>query len=275
MIEIPIFKYKDIDINYVKKGKGEPLLMFQGWGTTIDGWTFQIPFFRKKMMIIALDNRGVGGSSRPNYPYTMDMFIDEAKALLDFLGIQEKIHVIGISMGGMTALNFVLKYPNIVKTLTLLATTAAIDLDGFNSLLDQYKTIMEDLDEEEGFKRKLELMFSEAFIHGLDEDEVLYNIVYDTLMRKNTTTMQDLINRGAAIKGHDVRDLISKISQPTLIMHGTADKMVPFKDSELLHETLPNSKLVPLEGFGHGSVLIEDAERVNAIIWDFIKDYID
>ncbi len=274
MVKIPIFNHGDIEINYVKRGKGEPLLMFQGWGTTIDGWTFQLPFFKRKMMVIALDNRGVGGSSRPDYPYTMDMFLDESKALLDFLGIKEKIHVMGISMGGMVALNFVLKHPDTVKTLVLLATTAAIDMDGFDSLFEQYKTIMEDLEEEEGYQKKLDLMFSESFIQRLKEDATLNKVLFDTLMRKNTTTVQNLINRGAAIKDHDVRNSLHEITQPTLIVHGMADKMVPFEDSKVLDEKIPNSKLVPLEGYGHGSVLVEDAEKVNNIIWDFLQEHL-
>ncbi len=63
------------------------------------------------MMVIALHNRGTGKSSRPNYPYTMDMFVDDIKGLLDHLEIKNKIHLAGISMGGMIAQNFVLKYP--------------------------------------------------------------------------------------------------------------------------------------------------------------------
>ncbi|MFX0069688.1 MAG: alpha/beta fold hydrolase, partial [Candidatus Hermodarchaeota archaeon] len=50
--------------------------MVQGLGQNLDGWTLQLNFFKKKMKAITLDNRGVGKSSRPNYEYTMDMFVE-------------------------------------------------------------------------------------------------------------------------------------------------------------------------------------------------------
>ncbi len=277
MIEIPIFKYGDIDINYVKKGKGEPLVLIQGWATTLEGWAFQLPFFRRKMMVIALDNRGIGGSSRPNYPYTMDMFVDEIKALLDSLGVQQKIHICGISMGGMIALNYVLKYPDTVKTLVLLSTSAFNRKEFAEPITEKYRAIMQDLELEEGFKVKLDLMFSESFIKRVNDDKVLRNTLFEQLMIKSasTATWQNLENRGAAITEHDVRDSLSKITQPTLIMHGTEDKYIPLEDAKILNEKIPNSTLIILEGFGHASVLIEDAEKVNNSIWNFIQEHFD
>ena len=261
----------------MKRGKGEPLVLIQGWATTLDGWAFQIPFFRRKMMVVALDNRGIGGSSRPNYPYTMDMFVDETKALLDSLGIQQKIHLCGISMGGMIAQNFVLKQPDMVKTLILLSNTPYYREEFAQPIMEEYRAIMQDLDLEEGFKRKLDLMFSESFIKRVNEDEVLRNTLFDTLMIKSASnaSWQDLENRGAALIKHDTRSNLQKITQPTLIIHGTEDKFIPLEDAYLLDEKIPNSKLITLEGFGHGSILIEDAERVNNLIWKFIQEHLD
>ncbi len=276
MKDIPIFKYEDIDINYIKKGKGEPLVLLQGWATTLEGWLFQLPFFRKKMMVIALDNRGVGGSSRPNYAYNMEMFLKETKALFDFFGIQEKIHLMGVSMGGMIAQNFVLKYPEKVKTLILLATSAFYKSELANPIIEEYRAIMQDLDLEEGFKRKLNLMFSESFIKRVNEDKVLSDSLYEQLMVKSVSnaSWQDLSNRAAAIRAHDTYDSLHDITQPTLIIHGTADKFIPLDDAKLLNEKIPNSKLSILDNLGHGSVLVEDTDRINTLIWDFLKEQI-
>ncbi len=229
------------------------------------------------MMVVALDNRGIGGSSRPNYPYTMDMFLNETKTLLDSLGIQQKIHLCGISMGGSIAQNFALKYPDMVKTLILLSTTPYLREQFAQPIREEYRAIMQDLDLEEGFKRKLDLMFSKSFIRRVNEEEVLRNALFDTLMIKSASnaTWQDLENRGAALTSHDTRGNLQKITHPTLIIHGTEDKFIPVKDAHLLDEKIPNSKLITLEGFGHGSILIEDAERVNNLIWNFIQENLD
>ncbi|MHA1492061.1 MAG: alpha/beta fold hydrolase [Promethearchaeota archaeon] len=272
MIYIPIFKFEDIEINYVKRGKGRPLVLFQGLGQGIGSWTFQLPFFKRKMLVIALDNRGVGKSSRPNYPYTMDMFIEETKNLLEFLNIKDKIHVMGISMGGMIAQSFVLKYPEMVKTVILLATSAHMDP---NPLIEQYKYFMEKLDLEEAFKRRLELMFSKNFIKNVQEDQTLLDALKNKMMLENPTRLQDYINRGAAISNHDTRDSLHKISQPTLIMAGTEDQIIPFAESKFLHEKIPNSRLELFDGYGHGSLLVEDAEKTNNMIWEFIQEHLE
>lgn len=205
------------------------------------------------------------------------MFVDETKALLDFLGIQQKIHLCGISMGGMIAQNFVLKHPDMVKTLILLSTTPYYREENAQPITEEYRAIMQDLDLEEGFKRKLDLMFSESFIRRVNEEEVLRNALFDTLMVKSASnaTWQDLENRGSALLNHDTRNSLQKITQPTLIMHGTDDKFIPVEDAHLLDEKIPNSKLITLKGFGHGSILVEDAERVNNLIWHFIQENLD
>ena len=118
-------------------------------------------------------------------------------------------------------------------------------------------------------------MFSKSFIQRVSEEEVLRNTLFDTLMIKSASnaTWQDLENRGAAILAHDTRETLQKINQPTLILHGTDDKYIPLEDAYLLDERIPNSKLITLEGFGHGSILIEDAEKVNNLIWNFIQEH--
>lgn len=267
---MPIFNYKDVEINYLKRGKGEPLLMFQGLGQTIDSWTFQLPFFKRKMMVIALDNRGVGGSSRPDYPYTMDMFVDESKALLDYLEIKDKVHLIGVSLGGLIAQNFVLKHPELVKTITLLATASHLDP---GPLLDRYRIIIEEMEPENAFISRLELLFSDEFIKRVKEDRKLYDTLFDKL-GKSTTRMQDYKNRSAAVKGLNTADLLHAISQPTLVLAGSEDKLVPVEESKVLHEKIPNSTLEIIEGYGHGSLLVEDFQKVNNTIWNFIEQYI-
>lgn len=277
MITIPLFRYEDIDINYIKKGKGEPLVLLQGWATTLGGWTFQLPFFKRKMMVIALDNRGIGESSRPNYPYTMDMFVDETKALLDSLGVNQKINLCGISMGGMIALNFVIKYPEKVNTLILLSTSSYYRREFGDPIAEKYRAIMQDMELEEGFKMKLDLMFSETFIKRVNETKTLYDTLFDLLMIKSasSSTWQDLENRAAAIENHDTRESLKKINHPTLIIHGSDDKYVPLEDAEFMNKNIPNSKLITLDGFGHGSVLIEDTEKINNLIWNFIQVHLD
>ena len=226
------------------------------------------------MMVLSLDNRGNGKSSKPDYPYSMEMFIDETNAFLEFLEIKEKIHLVGTSMGGMTAQNFVLKYPKKVKTLILISTSAFLGED-FEVMFEEYRKIRNELTPEVGFKRMLELSFSEPFLERLNKDELLNNALFEELFIKNTMSWQDYTNQAAAVRSHDTRELLNKIGIPTLILHGTSDKEISFNHAEFLHKKIPNSKLIPLEGLGHGGPLITEYERVNTLMWNFIQENLD
>ena len=105
-----IAEVNGIKISYDIKGKGFPLILIHGFGSKKEIWKPQIIDFSKKYKTITFDLRGTGKTDRPNYPYTMEMFADDIKGLIDYLKF-ESVHLIGRSLGGMIAQNFVLKYP--------------------------------------------------------------------------------------------------------------------------------------------------------------------
>ena len=268
---IPIFTHNDIEINYIMKGKGKPLVLVHGFGTKYQGWNFQISYFEKRMKVIALDNRGVGKSSRPNYHYTMDMFVEDIKALLDHLNIRDKIHLCGISLGGMIVQNFVLKYPEITKTLILCATSAFYDP---GPLLKSFELIKE-LNLEERVEALLPFTHSRAFIRKLKNDQKLFDsLKADTIFitpTKDSTHFQDYMNQANAMNTHDTREFLNNIRIPTLILGASKDRLIPFPHQEFLHEKILNSKLEILKGCGH-AFPIEMPEKVNELMWNFIKE---
>jgi 3-oxoadipate enol-lactonase len=251
-------------------GKGVPLVFISGWGGTIKNFEFQIPYFQQKMTIIALDNRGSGGSSRPNYPYTMDMFVEDIKNLLDYLGIQEKIHLCGVSMGGMIAQHFALSYPEMVKTLILCATSAYAKVE--TQFLLNLRKKAQTIDLESEFKNLLPLLFTKNYIKILKNDRKLKEQIKNIFMSE-VASLQDRINQGEAIiNTHDTRNELNQIKQPTLISVGSKDYFLTH--SKFLHEGIKNSKLEIIEGFGHG-FFIEAADLFNNVIWNFIKEYLE
>ncbi|MBY9004916.1 MAG: alpha/beta hydrolase [Candidatus Lokiarchaeota archaeon] len=261
------FKHDGLEFYYIVEGKGEPLVLISGLGSK-NSWEFQIPYFSKTMRIITLHNRGVGKSSRPDYPYTMTMYIDDIKALLDHLEIKEKVNICGISMGGMIAQQFVLKYPEIVKKLILCATTA---YHGEASSVINSQKEMANSTLEQKFKVRVAALYSRPFRKKLKTDVQTYEILKNNFM-EDPTRPQDFINQGAAVRDHDTRDQLSKISQPTLILVGNEDRIIlGLHHSELLNDKIPNSTLKIIEKTGHGFI-VEEADTVNELIRDFINE---
>lgn len=274
VILIPIFKQKDIEINYIMEGAGEPLVLVHGFGTKLQGWHFQIEFFKKLMKVIALDNRGVGCSSRPNYPYSMDLFIEDLHNLLVYLEINQKINLCGISMGGMIAQHYALKYPNELKTLILCATSEKLG-KGAHKVIDGLREI-DNLSLEEKMFIMFPYIISRKFEKKLREDKQLLDSIKEDIVFitpcKNPTTIKDYENQMVAVENHDTGDLIDKIRIPTLILGGSKDRLIPIHHQQSLHEKIANSKLEIIKGCGH-AFTIENPNQVNKVIWDFIKQH--
>jgi pimeloyl-ACP methyl ester carboxylesterase len=265
---MPIFHYKDIKINYIDKGEGVPLVLLMGFGTQMRAWTFQITYFKKRVRVISFDNRGTGRSSRPDYPYSMELFVKDLDYLLKHLNVNEKVFLCGISMGGMIAQQFALKYPKRVKGLILIATSAKADP---KDLMERMK-IISSFSPEQQLKARTSLLYSRSFQKRIFEDEQLLRFFLNG-MDKNRTTLQDYHNQAAAIKKHDTREKLEEIPHPTLIIVGSEDRVIPPSHSKYLDKHLENSKLIIFEGFSHG-LIVEAAHKVNRTIWKFIQDFL-
>jgi pimeloyl-ACP methyl ester carboxylesterase len=204
----------------------------------------------------------------------MDMLVEDLKNLLEYLNIERKIHLCGSSLGGLIGLNFVLKYPKKVKTLILCAATAQVDQMGMNQRFKLYEDFVK-MDMEQRINTILPNLFSRKFRKQLKEDDELSNQIKKDMNfithSIDPPRYEDYINQLYAIKNYDIRNLLQNISQPALIMTGTKDLVIPFRDSELLHNKLANSRLELFEDLGHGFT-IEAADKVNDLIWKFIQD---
>jgi 3-oxoadipate enol-lactonase len=263
---MPFFNREDVNLYYEVEGDGPPLVLISGLGSK-NSWSFQIPFFKDKMKVIMLHNRGVGKSSRPNYPYSMDMYVEDINELLDHLKIKEKINLCGISMGGMIVQHYILKYPEKVNTLILCATAAYYE--EVSNLIESQK-LLEGSSYEQKFKVRLVALYSRTFRKRLKTDSEIYEILRKEFM-EDPTELKDYINQGAAIQNHDTRECLHEITRPTLILVGKEDRIIlGLHHSELLHEKIPNSTFRIIENAGHGFVT-EHPRKVNEIIYEFIN----
>ncbi len=108
---MPIAHANNIAINYEVHGDGEPLIMINGLADDLSSWAYQTEEFARHFKVIIFDNRGIGGTDKPEGRYTTAEMAADARGLLNHLGI-ERAHVLGVSMGGMIAQEFALAYPD-------------------------------------------------------------------------------------------------------------------------------------------------------------------
>lgn len=108
----------DIQLHYMEKGTGTPLILLHGNGENSSYFVHQLEHFSAKYRVIAIDTRGHGASPRGDAPFSIAQFSEDLKSFMDLQAI-EKAHILGFSDGGNIALTFALKYPEYVLKLIL------------------------------------------------------------------------------------------------------------------------------------------------------------
>ena len=269
---------KGVKICYEIYGEGYPLFLIHGFGAKKESWIAQVPELSKHFKVIRLDNRGAGKSDRPETEYTMEIFADDIKNLMDYLGI-EKANVCGWSLGGMIVQNFVLKYPNRVNKVILINTNYGFpDASGPEVYKNMRLSELEVKKEDPAkawwsgtrssfyikFRKQLEAAPSKKW-YGVWSAEDL--IKESTI---NPPTAKDINMQAGALKTHNTFDRLDTIKNPTLILAASHDKLMSKASLEQIHEKIPNSTLVVIEKAGHSSPL-EKTPEVNQSIIEFLK----
>ena len=275
-------QYADVNgikICYEIAGEGEPLFLVHGFGSKKESWIAQFPVLSKHFKVIRFDNRGAGKSERPKGTYTMEIFADDIKGLMDYLGI-EQTNIAGWSLGGMIVQNFILKYPEKVKKVILINTNYGFpDEDGplvyKNMRLEEEK--QKKIDHVKAFwdgarsgyyikfRKEMEANPSKKW-YGLwsAEDMIEMSIV-------DPPTAEDIEVQASALKTHETFDRLKTIKSPTLILTASHDRLIPKSTMEEIHEQIPNSKFIVIDKAGHSSPL-EKAPEVNQVMIDFLKN---
>ena len=267
-----------IKISYDLKGKGFPLILIHGFGSKKEIWKPQIIDFSKKYKTITFDLRGTGKTDRPNYPYTMEMFADDIKGLIDYLKI-ESTHLIGRSLGGMIAQNFVLKYPQNVKKLVLIASNAIFDDESVVDLVinNRIKDIeLLKKDPVKAFWNKSLFVYHQKFRRELKQNSKkkfysafsLEDLIEESTI--NPSRAQDIINQGNAMKGHNTLNRLSEIKNETLLLAASHDRLIPKSLMVEINKRIPNSILKIIDKAGH-FMTVSRATEVNNIILDFLN----
>jgi pimeloyl-ACP methyl ester carboxylesterase len=235
--------------------------------------------------VVRFDHRDTGLSSVVNYkenPYNLDGLANDVLDVLSAYNI-DKVHIIGLSMGGYIGQIIGANYPEKVKTLTLISTTADhrpymdATMGNFNNKynLSYPKQIFLDCiensknnppqSEEDAEKFQIEgwkVMFGK--ISDYDFEEVVKLI---KLANKRSKDKYSAFNHGLAVLNSKERtDLVKNIRIPTFIFHGENDPCLPIDHGELLNILIPNSKLDILKSMGHMFSLTESDILLNKIL---------
>ncbi len=269
---MPYINVNDIKIYYEIHGPsdGFPLVLLEGWGVAIWTWFRQLESFSQKYKVIIFDNRGAGKTSKPDEEYSIQMFADDAKGLLDALGIKHT-HVLGISMGGYIAQQLTISHPEMVAGLAISSTAfgaankrAIQASDKMLAAMFTYPTETISLEQAMAIRRST--AWSEEFLNA---NKPLLNQM-DRWVLDNPQPDYARGRQAQASLDFDSESHLHEIKSPTLILHGQKDKVVPPENADMLLELIPNSKLVFFEDGPH-RIEVERHTQFNQTILDFYE----
>lgn len=268
-----------IEIAYMDEGSGaETIIFVHGLGSYAPAWKKTVEGLSKNSRCIAIDLPGYGKSSKGNYSGTMTFYADVVNQFAEALNL-DNIVLAGHSMGGQISIIVALKYPDLVSKLVLIApagveTFSEGEKDWFRNALTAKGVMLSTLqDIETNLGSNFYKMPKDAFfmvrdryaMTGAGEEFQWYcNII--------PKCVQGMVNQPV------IRDL-PKITQPTLVVFGDSDALIPnrylhggqtAKIAEKAGELIPNSQVEVIKKAGH-FVMYEKADEVNQLISVFLN----
>jgi 3-oxoadipate enol-lactonase len=236
---------RDVDatpIAWRELGEGDTVLFLHGLGMTRTGWDAVMQPLATDYRCVAWDMPGYGASV-PLENFSLEAAADAAASLIAECG--GTAHVVGMSMGGMVALQLALRHPDVVRSLVLVDTSPAFGLDGTDP--DEWQAV-----------RLAPLLagarieeFAEPVLRGVmapDPDPAAVALAVQSMLRVPISGLMQTI---AALPAHDVRARLGEISTPTLVLVGELDEETPLAYARALAVGIAGAELHVIPAVGH------------------------
>jgi poly(3-hydroxyalkanoate) depolymerase len=250
-----------LELRVAVEGEGPPLLLINGIGANIEMWA---PFVAQLTgrQVILFDAPGTGQSSRTRQPVRMRRLSRVVTGLLDTLGY-ERVDVLGYSFGGALAQQVAHQSPERVRRLVLAGTMCGIGVPANPLVLALMATPLR-------YHSRTHLERIAPRIYGgrsRTEPEVLRHHLEARLERP--PTMLGYQWQLYALAGWSSALWLHRLEQPTLVLHGEKDPIVPLVNSRLMARRIPGSQLVVVPKAGH-LFLIDQPEEPASVVMDFL-----
>ena len=262
------------EIYYEDYGSGDPVILIHGWPLSSAMWEYQVPaLVQAGHRVITYDRRGFGRSSRPWDGYDYDSLTADLDVLIQKLDLQN-ITLVGFSMGGGEAARYIGKYGEArIKKLLLISSVTPFLMKTDDNPEGVAQEVFDGILEQVANNR---LPFLHDFVENffnygtLGEHEVSQEGLEQAYLIGSMASPRASVKCVAAFSSTDFRADLAKITVPTLVIHGDADKIVPFANSgKRVPELIAGSRLETIAGAPHG-LHATHLEQVNKLLLEFV-----
>jgi|GEM_PF-6216120 len=265
---MPYAYNNEVEIFYETFGdkKNEAVVLLTGALLDYTVWEKQINFLKDDCYIIAVDNRGCGGSSMPEYRYTIDMLCEDVEIVINKEGIR-LINLFGFSMGGLIAQRFAYKNREKIKRLVL--SNCSLGVGNKDIILPKQDVanmylFCGALSEHDLVQNVMDFCFGRDF---KDKDPGFYEKYYNHVLpfvKAVDYQISAILDKTPLIADYD------KLNMPVLIFLGENDHVTPVENKDVFLKYFPHAVVKILPGY-HLTPFLQ-SDKVNVIIEDFLKN---
>jgi 3-oxoadipate enol-lactonase len=240
-----------------------PVVFSNSLGASLAMWQPQVDALAREFRVIRYDQRGHGASGLPPGPYEFPALVDDVIALLDALGLQ-RVHFVGLSMGGMTALGLALAQPARLRSITAANCVARMG-PAVHAVWDERARIAR----EQGMAPLVAPSLERWFKADTRQSRSAELAWAGEMLA--ATPVAGYAAACGALKTMDYLDALPAITVPTLFIAGVHDAGAPLEAMREMHARVPGSKLVELDA-AHVSNL-ERPAAFTAALRDFLREH--
>lgn len=251
-------------VHYESHGRGRPVLLLHGWLGSWRLWRNTIEVLGTEFKTYAIDFFGFGESFDRTSDFSVDNFVESVNQFMDRLGIV-KAPLVGHSMGGTVALAAAIRYPEKVVKTTVIGSP--IQGSSLNVLLkfSGYKGIASLV----WTTPSLLKMFMRGYAYFLAKDgKALGDMIVADVSKVSADSFFQSIG---TLRDTDLREQISALTMPVMGIYGKNDRIVSPKQSKVLKQCIPASKIAWFENSGHFPMM-DEPDRFHQTLRDFLNN---
>jgi pimeloyl-ACP methyl ester carboxylesterase len=260
-----------VRIAYGVVGSGPPLVLIMGYRLSSLAWPLDfIEALAEKFTVVLFDNRGTGASDKPTIGYEISNMARDVSGLLDHLEIP-RANVLGYSMGGAIAQEFVRQFPDRVLGLVLCATMCGGPRATYAP--PSVVKVMRELDgltPQEIARQIWTVTYAPGYLENhreLAENQMRREIAAPTPLHAADLQYQ-------AFAEFDCSKALANIQAPTLVMTGDLDGLVSPQNSKFIAGLIPGARLIVIPGCGH-RMMWEATEECVGFVTEFLTGVVD
>ncbi len=269
---MPVLNVNNLDIHYELDdftdpwGKNDTIYIQHGYGRSGRFWFHWVPALAREFRVLRVDMRGHGQSAdpSPDKPWSADDFLSDIKGMIEGLGVAP-VHYVGESVGGIFGIALAARWPELLKSLTLVAAPLSIRPE-----IQQIFAVGE-----KDWPTAMEKLGGDGWVRGLmgygathtDAGQAKQEWILAEWSKNRPKMLSSLAKLAATV---NVEPLLSDVSVPTLILAPANSPISPLEEQVMMRKTIPNARLAVIEGAWH-EIYFDDPDACIAALRSFLS----